>query len=111
MVDPGGVASDVAVAEILGNAGHHQQLNLIAGSKRSQICLVTLQINLSVWRDADGFSGWKKKLPTRRVGSGKIHLYRRILERLRNVRQSVGGETRSEWQRPGEEIILPQVGK
>ena len=59
---PGRVTLDVTVAEILGEAGHGQQLDLVSRSQRLQIVLITLQVDYRVRRHMRRVSVRKQKL-------------------------------------------------
>ena len=47
VVDAGGVALDVTVAEVLGEADHGEQLDLVSRRERRQIVLIALQVHLA----------------------------------------------------------------
>ena len=109
VIDAGRVTLDVAVAEVLGEAGHRKQLDLVSRSERFQIVLITLQIDYRVRSHMSGISARKQRLARGRERRRQIYRHSRILEWQGNIGQRVGKKAGCERKRAGDEIVLPQV--
>src|ERR1700722_15485932 len=109
VVDAGGVAADVAVAEILGETGHGQQLHFVSRRERGQVGLKARQVQRSVRRNSRGGAVGKKLLAAGRIDWRKLHRAGRVLKRQRDVWRGAFVERVGERQRSGHEIVLPQV--
>ena len=103
------VTFDVTVAEILGEAGHRQQLDLVSRGQRFKIVLITLQVHYCVRSYVIGISARKKRLPSAVCGGG-IYRHNRILEGQGNVGQRISKKAGCKRKGAGDEIVLPQVG-
>src|ERR1035441_4457567 len=81
MIDARGPGPDVAVAEVLGDAGYGEQLYLVSGRERSQIILESRQIDLSIRRNILRPASCENWLPLDIVGSRQVLRHERILKR------------------------------
>ena len=75
VVEPSRVTLDVTVAEILRQACHVQQLDLVPRSQSLQVILITLQIDLCIRCNMSGIPVGKQELARRGIRRRKIYWY------------------------------------